>query len=235
MFDQILSALKSGNTWAIAAAITLYVRHVLSDRSKFPWTIPARWLSTVTAFGTLLASGELLRAGGLPWPAVGAASFGAAAVSGFFDGVIVAIWGKAENAPAWARFVVMLADDAGEAEAKQNPPPAPPPDATSPPPAAIVAAAASLAIMLVGCSSLAKSSTLPADLDREYACVTAQIVAGNTDVPSIAKACMGEETMATIDIIEALLSSPEFKAMHQGAVEPLRMSVALNRPTGVCR
>lgn len=110
VLQQILAALGSKHYLGLAIVLTLYLRKLASSDSKFPFTIRTTWLPSVSAFGGLVYGFESSLQGGA---SAGAAALGALAVAastGFFDGLVTAIWANG-NAPRWAQALVFLIDD----------------------------------------------------------------------------------------------------------------------------
>lgn len=108
-------SLASSHAWLpLAIVLVVYARHLLSEKSKLPVTIPARWLPTVTAFGGLLFTLLVARQAGAAWGVSLLGAFTAAVASGFFDGLAVGIFGSdPTKVPGWAKFVLALVDDLG--------------------------------------------------------------------------------------------------------------------------
>lgn len=131
-----LLQLITSRAWLpLAIFATIWLRHMLSDRSKLPITIPATWLPTVSAGMGLLVAVLVAVQAGAPVATAVLGAFVAAATSGFFDGVLAAIFGDPARAPAWARWLVALADGfgtGGKGSAGDAPKPYRDPDATGP-------------------------------------------------------------------------------------------------------
>jgi hypothetical protein len=69
-------------------------------------------------------------------------------------------------------------------------------------------------VCLVACGPgqlFGPGSKMPADLQAEAECVTAQLVAGNTNVVNIAMVCSAQENQAFSDLVSWLVTSLESK------------------------
>lgn len=108
---QDIVALISAHGWLpLFALALLYVRKLCSPDSKFPIPVPAQWLPTVSAFfGLLYGLVSSIEKG----TALGTAVLTCvvlAGASGFFDGLLTAIFNHGA-APKWAQAIVFLVDD----------------------------------------------------------------------------------------------------------------------------
>lgn len=119
---QIASAF-SGHHWLLlVAALSLYVRKIASPASKFPGmpNISPEWLSTISATGGLVYGLDLSLQSGAPVSTAILNCAGAAAASGFADGLLTAIFAH-NSAPNWARFIVGIFDDVGSSGGTSKP------------------------------------------------------------------------------------------------------------------
>lgn len=114
VLEQLASAMTGHHWLALIAVLSLYVRKIASPASKFPGmpNISPEWLATISATGGL-AYGLVDSLQSHVDPGTAAINcFLAAAGSGFFDGVLTAIFAH-NSAPNWARFLVGVSDDVG--------------------------------------------------------------------------------------------------------------------------
>ncbi|SRR5579859_750809 len=122
-----LVTLVTGHQWLpLALAVLLYVRHMLSDGSKFPVTIPATWLPAVSAALALAYAILVAVSMGASWQQalLGGATLGAAAA--LVDGLVVGIFGNdPTKVPAWAKAILMLVEPEPKVPVTVDPP-APP-------------------------------------------------------------------------------------------------------------
>jgi hypothetical protein len=110
VLDDLLTAVKSKSYLPLFGIALLYIRKLLSPDSKFPITIPARWLGVVSAFvGLVYGFVASLQAGSSIATALLACTV-LAATSGFFDGLLTAIFNH-DDAPKWAKALVLLVDN----------------------------------------------------------------------------------------------------------------------------
>jgi len=116
---QVLALVTTHSWLPIAILVAVYVRHLLSDKSKFPNPpIPPTWLPTVTAAVTLVFSVLVARQAGGSWSVALVGGFTTGAASGFFDGIVVGLFGSdPSKVPWWAKLVLALVDD----QAPQSP------------------------------------------------------------------------------------------------------------------
>jgi hypothetical protein len=106
-----LVALLAAHHWLpLIAFLALYLRKLSSDESSFPLTIPPQWRSTISAAGGLVYGFVGALQSGTPLGAAVIGAVVAAASAGFLDGMLTAIFNH-NNAPAWARAIVMVFDD----------------------------------------------------------------------------------------------------------------------------
>lgn len=110
-----LLQLISSRAWLpIAILAAVYLRHMLSDRSKLPITIPATWLPTVSAGMGLLVAALVAVQAGAPVATAVLGALVTAAATGFFDGIVTGIFGAdPARVPAWARWLLALVDGLG--------------------------------------------------------------------------------------------------------------------------
>jgi hypothetical protein len=250
-----LIALITAKHWLpLIAFAVLIARKWTSPESSFPWTISPGWQPTVTAFGGLVF--------GLVAALQQGQSIGAALVSmaiaggagGFLDGVLTAVFNH-QNAPKWARFIVMVFDDITTGKT----PAAPSPDVVqraaaslSPkPPAAprkrldwsnsralgIVSVCLSV-FGTVGLGTLAASGacskplvpppSTPADVEGAIGCVTAALLSAG----DLASCILQYGTALIADVLQTLLHSafakdhPELVPAMQTHLAALKAKVA---------
>ena len=110
LLSQILTALDGRHYLALTILVTVYLRKLASPTSKFPLNIPTTWLSTVSAFGGLVYGFEVSLQDGVPVGTAVLTAVALAASTGFFDGLLTAIFAHGQ-APAWARAIVGVFDD----------------------------------------------------------------------------------------------------------------------------
>ena len=110
VLQQILDALKTGHYLPLIIILTLYVRKLASADSKFPISIPTTWLPSVSALGGLAYGFEVSIQNGASIGAALLGAIGVGASTGFFDGLMTAIFAHGQ-APAWAKAIVFLVDD----------------------------------------------------------------------------------------------------------------------------
>ena len=108
---QGIVALFASHGWLPLFALgLLYARKLCGPDSKFPITIPATWLPTVSAFfGLAYGVVTSLVNGSAIGPALLLCAV-AAGGSGFLDGALTAIFNHGA-APRWAQAIVFLFDD----------------------------------------------------------------------------------------------------------------------------
>ena len=108
---QDIVALISAHGWLPLFALgLLYARKLCGPDSKFPITIPPTWLPSVSAFfGLAYGVVSSLVNGSALGPALLLCAV-AAGGSGFFDGLLTAIFNHGA-APRWAQALVFLFDD----------------------------------------------------------------------------------------------------------------------------
>jgi hypothetical protein len=73
---------------------------------------------------------------------------------------------------------------------------------------------------------------LPADLQAEEACVAAELVAGVTDLPTIAGKCTGGILTIAADLLEWIFTSPAARAEYAAAAQALAPQIAAARKQG---
>jgi hypothetical protein len=107
----LLTAFEAHNWMPGLVMLSLLVRTWLSDKSKFPVTLPVNWQPVVVAAATGFVNAIASLQAGLPASAVIASTLAWAASTGLLDGILVAMWGDPAKAPWWGRFIVMAFDD----------------------------------------------------------------------------------------------------------------------------
>jgi hypothetical protein len=192
VLTQIVQALDGKHYLALIILVTLYLRKLASPTSKFPLNIPTTWLSTVSAFGGLVYGFEVSLQDGASAGTAALSALAIAASTGFFDGLMTAIFAHGQ-APAWAKAIVGVIDDVAGGSgtpgtgsfAKPN---AVSTDAQKPPAAArgcmgravvAVAACALMAAIGIGCSTLQALIPEFTTIDNK---IVADLQAGDTDV-----------------------------------------------------
>lgn len=75
-----------------------------------------------------------------------------------------------------------------------------------------------------GCALL-KGSTLPSDLEKNYACVQGQIESGVTNFMKLEEVCLPGQLGTIVDIVETLVASSEFAAAHPTVMPALKEGV----------
>jgi hypothetical protein len=108
--EQLLALVRTHDWLPLVLLSTMIVRKWLSGESKFPISIPKTWQPTVTAAGGLVYGAMLAVQAG---QTLGAALLDmaiTAGAGGFLDGMLVAIFDH-DNAPVWARSLVLIFDD----------------------------------------------------------------------------------------------------------------------------
>ena len=108
---QDIVALISSHGWLpLFAFALLYARKLCGPDSKFPINVPPTWLPTVSAFFGLLYGGVSSYEKGTPLGTAALTCVVLAGSSGFFDGLLTAIFNHGA-APKWAQALVALVDD----------------------------------------------------------------------------------------------------------------------------
>lgn len=113
---DILAAVQSHNWLVLVMLVALWARKLTSADSLFPVNIPPNWRPVILGVLAMVIAGD----GALEaHRGVQAALLSALAAGGagyVFDGLLTAIFGKASNAPTWAKALVFVVDDvAGKA------------------------------------------------------------------------------------------------------------------------
>lgn len=111
---DILQILKDfqGHQWLpLAILVIAYGRRLAQPDTKFPVSVPAQWLPTVTGGLSMATVFVTSLISALPIGMSLLASVVAGVGIGFFDGLLTAIFGDASKAPSWARSIVFLVDD----------------------------------------------------------------------------------------------------------------------------
>lgn len=241
VIQQIFDLAKSQHWLPLIAFLSLYARKLASPQSGFPISIAPQWLPSVSAAGGLVYGFVSALQQGAPIEQDIFDALTAAASTGFFDGILTAIFAHA-SAPAWARTLVGVFDSVagtggGSGGAKlsdghvaatafgvrESAKPAP----SSPRLgwrgrhwAAIALAGASL--LLLDCKP---GQTFPANVPQDFSadvdCVNKQISAGVTDPVQIGFTCVVPAITTVIDIIKDLRTQAppaQFNAKHSPAV-----------------
>ncbi|MGO9832608.1 MAG: hypothetical protein ACLP1X_00155 [Polyangiaceae bacterium] len=222
---QMIAALKDGHYLALIILITLYLRKLASPTSKFPLNIPTTWLSTVTATGGLVYGFEMSLQDGASFGTATLSALAVAASSGFFDGLVTAIFAHGQ-APSWAKALVFLVDDVAGSSGSNStgtgsfaPPAGPKPADPPKPPAAarhgLVLARTGLIATLVMLMSCATLQALIPELTTIENKICTDLAAGDgdvqivNDVESILGANATEEAVTdlVLSTITNLLSS----------------------------
>lgn len=107
----LLKLFTSGNYLALFMLAAAYVRKLASPSSGFPAAASARWAPTISASAGLVYGVLAAKQHGATWAIAILTGVVAGIGAGFLDGLLVAIFGKPENAPPWARWLVFVADD----------------------------------------------------------------------------------------------------------------------------
>ncbi len=222
-FDLLtLLGLISGHQWLpLAIAVAAYVRVLLSERSRFPLSVSAKWLPSVTALCGLGFGVLVTRQNGASWQDATISGFITAGGAGLFDGVLTAAYGNAANAPAWARWIVGIVDDVtkdgggGGASASKPALAAVSPPAPKPPTAARLIGALAVAA-LVGLMGFAPRPTLSAGAMVGEAAATASgqgcswLKSSPTTVPNQAAgelACVGSQLLNGTPTLDGMLKA----------------------------
>lgn len=237
--SQVTAAFQMHNWLALVLVLALVVRKWTGPDSKspIPIVVPPNWRPVVFAFTGLVITVGSTRNAGQPWTTSLLAGAMAAAATGFLDGLLAAIFGKPENAPTWARWIVGVFD---ELEGGGKAPPAPPADALKVPPtqeikimtkntdqrsflgAARVAIVSTVVVAVVaavvaGCAAFNKS-VLPADFEKNGECVANQLVSGQTSVVAIEIACLPGQLQSVEDLVSYLVTQLGSKVANPAAV-----------------
>jgi hypothetical protein len=191
-FAQLIATFQAHQWLAAALIVVPYLRKLFSAGSKFPITLSPNVQPVVTAaFSMAIVVGSDLEAGTDLLSSIG---FGVVAGvgMGFFDGLLVAIFGSAANAPSWAKSLVFLVDDlgGGASQAAKS---------------VAKAAAVVLALAVLGASQQACSPAQMAEADKVEQTVLADIVAGKTlpqiesDVATLVAGQPGADVVVLVD------------------------------------
>ncbi len=110
---DILQAIGQHNWLALLLIVAVYLRTIFSEKSSFPVNIPPNWRPVFVGLAGGIVTDVTAMQSGMAWaPALLSGAIGLV-VSGFFDGLLAAIFGSAASAPSWARAIVMVIDDLG--------------------------------------------------------------------------------------------------------------------------
>ncbi len=108
---QDIVALVSSHGWLpLFGFALLYARKLCGPDSRFPITLPAQWLPSVSAFLGLVYGVVSALQNGTPIGSAILSCIVLAGGSGFFDGILTAIVNHGA-APKWAQAAVFLIDD----------------------------------------------------------------------------------------------------------------------------
>ena len=111
--QEIITLVTAHNYLALFLIVAVYCRKLTSADSKFPITLPVNWRPSVSAFFGLSYIVVGARAAGQTWLTAALMGVAAGVATGFFDGLLTAIFGDPAKAPSWAKAVVFLIDDLG--------------------------------------------------------------------------------------------------------------------------
>lgn len=108
--QDLIGLLQVKNYLGAFVLITLLLRKYTSDTSKFPVTIPPNWRQVVTAFAGLAYGVLNQRLAGQNWGFAILSGLSVAGTSGFFDGLLNAVFDH-DTAPQWAKALVFVGND----------------------------------------------------------------------------------------------------------------------------
>lgn len=113
--NTFLAAFQTHNWLALVMLFAVYLRVLLSPTSKYMLDLAPNWRPLpVAVAGCVITVDAALQAHQAVQTAAIAGFVGLVA-SGFFDGLLAAMFGSAANAPGWAKWLVGVIDDAGAA------------------------------------------------------------------------------------------------------------------------
>jgi hypothetical protein len=111
--SDIIAAIGAHNWLALVLIAAVYLRTIFSEKSSFPINVPPNWRPVFFGLaGGIVTTATAMEAGQAIGPALLVGGVGLVA-SGVFDGILAACFGKPENAPGWAKAIVMIIDDIG--------------------------------------------------------------------------------------------------------------------------
>ena len=108
--SALLAAFRAHNWMPALVMMSLLVRTWLTDKSKFPMSLPPNWQPVVVAGAAGFVNAVATAQAGAPPMIVLSTTMAWMASTGFLDGVLAAMWGDTQKAPWWGRAVVMSFD-----------------------------------------------------------------------------------------------------------------------------
>ena len=109
--QALLQALYHHDWMPAVLMLSVLVRTWLTDKSKFPVSLPVNWQPVVVAVATGFVNAVAGVQAGQSASVVVMTTLAWMGATGFLDGVLVAIFGDPKKAPVWARWIVMAFDD----------------------------------------------------------------------------------------------------------------------------